>query len=372
MKKDKLKIYLLELFLVLFLTGTLFSNRLLTNKLVISLFLVLYAIIVKKNVSSIKSISIHEKEVRNYMIVFAIFYIIIYYLIGYYVGYYKATYQFSIWVLINQIIPIILIIISSEILRKEFLSAKSNIALILTFVFGVLVDLVIYTNIYNLSNLQGFLEAMGYVFFASIASNLLYNYISINFGIKSNIIYRIIITIYLYIIPITPDVHIYFKSFARIIYPIIILLVLFDTYEDSTRALTIRNRKVKGFISIVVMVLIILFTMLISCRFKYGLIVVGSNSMMGALEKGDALLFDSKDNNIMEGQVILYKKEDVTIIHRVVRIEEVNGVKQIYTKGDNNAQEDIGFITYENLQGIAKFKIKKLGLPTIWVNELFK
>ena len=147
---------------------------------------------------------------------------------------------------------------------------------------------------------------------------------------------------------------------------------LFDTYEDSTRALTIRNRKVKGFISIVVMVLIILFTMLISCRFKYGLIVVGSNSMMGALEKGDALLFDSKDNNIMEGQVILYKKEDLTIIHRVVRIEEVNGVKQIYTKGDNNAQEDIGFITYENLQGIAKFKIKKLGLPTIWVNELFK
>ena len=371
MKKDKLKIYVLELFLVLFLMGTLFSNRLLTNKIIISIFLVIYAFITKKSINSIKSISVREKEVRNYMIVFAIFYLIIYYLIGYYVGYYRATYQFGIWVLMHQIIPIILIIISSEILRKEFLSAENKSSLILTFIFGVLVDLVIYTNIYNLNNLQGFLEAVGYVFFASIASNLLYNYISINFGIKSNIIYRIIITIYLYIIPITPDVHMYFKSFARIVYPIIILLVLVDTYEDSTKALTIQNRKVKGIVTVLVMVMILSFTMLISCRFRYGLIVVGSNSMKNALEKGDVLLFDSKNNNIIEGQVVLFKKDNITVIHRIVRIEETNGIKKIYTKGDNNPQEDSGYITYNDLRGVAKFRIKKMGLLTIWVNELF-
>ena len=271
----------------------------------------------------------------------------------------------------HQIIPIILIIISSEILRKEFLSAENKSSLILTLIFGVLVDLVIYTNIYNLNNLQGFLEAVGYVFFASIASNLLYNYISINFGIKSNIIYRIIITIYLYIIPITPDVHMYFKSFARIVYPIIILLVLVDTYEDSTKALTIQNRKVKGIVTVLVMVMILSFTMLISCRFRYGLIVVGSNSMKNALEKGDVLLFDSKDNNIIEGQVVLFKKDNITVIHRIVRIEETNGIKKIYTKGDNNPQEDSGYITYNDLRGVAKFRIKKMGLLTIWVNELF-
>ena len=65
------------------------------------------------------------------------------------------------------------------------------------------------------------------------------------------------------------------------------------------------------------------------------------------------------------------KKDNIIVIHRIVRIEETNGVKKIYTKGDNNPQEDIGYITYDDLRGVAKLRIKKMGLPTIWINELF-
>ena len=371
MKKDKLRLYILEIFLILFLIITLFSARLLSTKIAISIFLVIYAIIVKMNIKSSKTISIREKEVSKYMFIFAVLYLTLYYLIGYYVGYYRATYKFSFWTLYTQIIPIILIIYSSEILRKEFLNDKSKFSYIVTFIYGVLIDLIVYTSISNLNDLSSFLDAFGYVCFASVAASLLYNYISVNFGMKPNIIYRIITTIYLYIIPITPDVHMYFKSFARIIYPILILLVLIDSYEKKGKILTIKNKKFRTVMTFITLLIIGIFTMLISCKFKYGLIVIGSNSMINTLDKGDAVVYNSKYKDLNEGEIILYKKNNIIIVHRIVRIEDADGVRKFYTKGDSNINEDDEYRTYDDIIGIVNLRIKKIGLPTIWVNELF-
>lgn len=373
MKKDKIRLYVLQLVLILLLSITLFSNILLPNKKIIALFLLMYMFIVKRKIGSISNTSIHKKEVNKYMFLFALLYLIIYYVIGYYVGYYKATYRFGLWTIINQILPIVLIIVSSEVLRSKFISDKDRISLIMTYIFGILIDFIIYANIYDLTNLSGFLEALGYVFFASIASNLLYNYVSYNFGIIPNIIYRIIITIYLYIIPITPDVHIYFKSFARIVYPILIYITLANSYEKKNKALAIRSKKTNNILMAITLILVLLFTMLISCKFKYGLIVVGSSSMKEAMEKGDAILFNTKVNidKLKEGKVILFKKDDKIIIHRLISIDKINNEYRLYTKGDNNSDIDEGYVTKDNLYGVAELKIRKIGLPTLWIHEIF-
>ena len=371
MKKNNSRIFLLESFLILFLILILFSTRLFFSKIAISAFLLFYAVLVRKTIKSVNTISFREKEVRKYMFIFSIFYIVIYYIIGFYVGYYRAVYKFSFYTLLHYIIPIILIIYSSELLRREFLSIKSKFSIIITFIYGILIDLIIYTNTYNLGNINGFLEAIGYVFLASIASNLLYNYLSKNFGIWPNVIYRIITTVYLYIIPITPDVHMYFKTFARIVYPIVILLVLTNTYEGKSKALMIKNAKMRNIVSAVTIVFICMFTMLISCNFRYGLIVIGSNSMMNELNKGDAVIFDTNIKELKKGQIVLYKKNDITIVHRIIDIEEINGNKMYYTKGDNNKEADTGYRTYEDIKGIVELKIRNVGILTVWINELF-
>lgn len=371
MKKDKIRLYILQFFLILILLVSFFSNKLLINKISIAIFLLLYALFVRKIIRSSKNISIHSKEVEKYMAVFGLLYLALYYLIGLYIGYYNATYKFNFWVLYTQILPLIVIIISSEILRREFIHDKSKLSFISTILIGILIDLAIYTNLNSLSTIDGFLESLGYVFISSIASNILYNYISINFGIKPNIIYRLITTIYLYIIPITPDVSMYFKSFARIVYPILILLVLIDSYEKKGKILTIKNKKFRDILTVFMIVIVILFTMLISCKFKYGLIVIGSNSMINTLDKGDAVVYNSKYTDLKEGQVILYKKNNIIIVHRIIRIEETDGIKRIYTKGDSNVNADEGYRTNDDIIGIVNLRIKKIGLPTIWVNELF-
>ncbi len=374
MKKGLYKIYALQLFIIIFFVSILITSKVLTNKMLIALILVLYAFITRKIISRTHQSSIYKKDITKYMTIFAILYVVLYYVIGIYVGYYVSAYKFGIHTIINYIIPSILIIITSEIIRNEFLSEKTNASRINTLIFTVLVDLVMYVNIYNIFNLNEFLEAIGYIFFASIVSNILFNYISEEFGIVPNIIYRIITTIYLYIIPFTPDVYIYFKSVCRMLYPLLIYIVLKSVYEKDKKVITVHNRKLKAASTIISIVIMAIVAMLISCKFTYGMLVIGSGSMTGTLDKGDAIIYkNSKDiKDIKKGDIILYSTNTKIIVHRVVKIEDINDEIRLYTKGDNNIQQDSGYVTRKTFKGKVKLKIAKIGQPTIWINEFFE
>ena len=113
--------------------------------------------------------------------------------------------------------------------------------------------------------------------------------------------------------------------------------------------------------------------MLISCQFKYGILVIGSGSMTGAINKGDAIFFvqyDSKEK-IEIGQVIIFNREGMQIVHRVVDIKNINGETRYTTKGDANQENDDGYITNEDITGICKFRIAYIGYPTIWIRDMF-
>lgn len=373
MKKDKLNIYLLEVVLIAVFLIALFSNRLFSNKIIISMFLLIYAIIVKLKINRSRTISIQKKEITLAMLIFAIFYVGFYYIIGYYTGYYYAIYKFSINVIFRYIIPVTLIIISTEVIRNEFFSDKSRMSRILTLITTVLIDVVTYTNIYRITNLDKLLTALGYVLFASISCNLLFNYINNRYGMKPNIIYRLITILYLYIIPITPDVFIYFQTFCRIIYPIFIYIFIDNYYGEKKKILSLKSRKIGTILTTLVTVVMVSIIMLISCKFKYGVLVVGSGSMSGAIEIGDAVVYNSheKIKDIDIGDVIVYSKDSRYIIHRVVDKENINGEYRLYTKGDNNIQADAGYVTEDKLVGNVNIKVRKIGLPTVWLNQMF-
>ena len=140
------------------------------------------------------------------MTIIGLIYIAIMYMLGIYIGFYNATVKLSTWSLINYIIPYIVIIISIENIRKTILLKEDK-------------------------TLSDYYMLIGFVMFTSIANNMLYNYtIKKHRNCKAIIIYRIITTIYVYIIPIIPNMHILFESIIRIIVPYIIFLVL----EKST------------------------------------------------------------------------------------------------------------------------------------------
>lgn len=374
MKREELKYFILEFLAILFFLIILLTSKVSFNKMLIAIFLVLYAYITTKIINRPKQLSLYRKEVTKYLLAFALIYVALYYVVGIYVGYYKSIYKFGFDTLFKFIIPIVLIIISSEIIRNQLLACKNKLSVANTVILSVVIDLVVYVNVYNLFDIEEFLQALGYIFFASIISNILYNYTSNKFGPMPNIVYRIITSIYVYIIPIVPDVYIYFKSVCRMVYPLLIYLVLRSVYEKDKKIEKNTNKGFKFFSTTLLVVMMAILALLISCKFTYGMLVIGSGSMTGTIDKGDAIIFRASNNikEVKKGDIILFGSGDKVIVHRVVNIEDINDEIRLYTKGDNNLQQDAGYITKDEFKGFVVFKIKQIGQPTLWINDLFK
>ena len=201
MKKDTLKIYILEilLFFILFFALIVLNN---TSYINMAIVLSLYAFISKKLLKRKKILSIYKKQVVILMIILALVYLGSYYLLGFVVNdFVKSSLTFNFKVLYRFIIPITLIIISSEVIRYVFLSQRIKIRLfkreynlsqLFTFINLVFIDLIIYTKVYDITRYNDFLMIIGFILFASISNNLLYNYVSNRYGIIGNIVYIMI------------------------------------------------------------------------------------------------------------------------------------------------------------------------------------
>lgn len=380
MRRDKFKIYTLELILIIFLFFAVFTSSI--NRITLSIILLIYMSIVHILLKNKKINSIFNKQVMIWMTIFALVYIGLFYLLGLYFGFMHSKVLFSIKTIFKYIIPLIIIIVSSEIIRKTFLTQNGkirikkigtiNLSVVFTYIIMVLIDFIIYNGIYNLSTLDDFLVVLGFVLFASLSCNLLYNYISIRYGEKSIIIYRLITILYIYIIPIVPDVYVFFQSFLRMIYPYLIYLFFDKNFSRFDFIVSYRDRKNEVIGNTILIVVLTLFIMLISCQFKYGILVVGSESMTGTINKGDAVIYERYDKEkINEGSVIIFNYNDIRTIHRVDEIKRVNGVNRYYTKGDANSKRDEGYVTDDKIFGVVKLKVKYIGYPTLWLREMF-
>ena len=97
-------------------------------------------------------------------------------------------------------------------------------------------DVILASNIKSESSLKDYFELITYTVLPSIASNILYTYMILNYrNSKSIIWYRIITTIYRYIIPIIPDIHVLFESIIRMVTPFIIYQILVLLYEKKEK-----------------------------------------------------------------------------------------------------------------------------------------
>ena len=172
-------------------------------------------------------------------------------------------------------------------------------------------------------------------------------------------------------IPFIPNMYEYLRTFLRMLYPMIVYMYIEKYYfEDKYKPSPQEERKKIASISIT-SILILMVIGLVSCKLSYGVLVIGSESMSGSIEKGDVVLFH-RTNDIKEGDVIVFHYDDIKIVHRVTSARNVNGVMRYTTKGDANVSEDEGYVTRDSLMGKVLFRIKYIGKPTLWLHDIFK
>lgn len=319
-----------------------------------------------------KVANINKKKIIILISALSVIHILLLYFIGIFVGFYKNANSFNHTRFFNTILPYIIIVLCSEIIRQVFVTKKSKKNTVFVTIGLILAEITTYLNQYSFDTLNESLMLVGYVFFPAISTNLLCNYVIKRYGLIPNLIYRIFTSLYVYIFAILPDIYIFFQSVYRIIYPYILYIIMDLFFEKNSFEKITKNKKVSYVSLFICIILITAIVMLVSCKFKYGILVVGSSSMAGTINKGDAVVFERYDKQTLEkGQIIVFIKDNIKTIHAIEATQVKNNEIIYYTKGTNNQQRDEGYRTDADILGVVKFKVILIGWPTIWLNDLF-
>ncbi len=312
-----------------------------------------------------------HREVTMVMGLMALLILMLYYLTGLSYGFYKNPIPSHF--IYRYTIPIALTIIASELLRSIFLQQKNKWVTVLSYIAMVLLECLLLSKLNVFDSFTKFRDFTAMILFPAIAGNLLYHYLSRRYGMLPNILFRLPMTLYPYLlgyIPKTPDA---FVAFFKLLLPLIIFFFIRMLYQKRHFAAHQKKSIFSTILGIIVVILMALTLMLISCQFRYGLLVVGSESMTGTVDKGDCVIYEEYTGQVIPNEVIaVFKSGGTTYIHRVVDIENIDGQTRYYTKGDANEGIDAGYVTNGDIIGIVTHKVKYIGLPTIWIRDLFK
>ena len=317
-------------------------------------------------------LSIRRWQVLFLMATSAALYMMIYYLTGTRFGFVTVSSRLSLSSYTQNIIPIAIMIIAIEIIRAVLLAQKNTFARVMTYLGCVAADLIIYGGGWT-GDFGGFMNIVGLILIPALASELLFHYISENYGMYPNIAYRFIVVVLQQMIPMEPALPDALKAFMRFFVPLLILLFIRTLYEKRKTFVTLRRKAVERVFCVIAVVVMISIVMLVSGQFLFGLVVIGSGSMTGELDVGDAAIYEKYDDDKIEvGQVIVFNRNGVKVIHRVTEISTINGQTRYYTKGDANPSADAGYIVDSDIVGVVRFKVRYLGYPSLWLRQLIE
>ena len=373
MKKERRLIILEIIFGLIVLVAMFFNDYI--NRQIFAIVLLIYMLFNKLLLKNGKITYSISRKISILLIIMGSIYVAFLYFLGLFTGFYYSTVQLSLWSVFNYIIPYAAIIISTEIIRKNILLKENKISKYVVLAIMVILDIVLSTNIYNLKTVNDYFTLISFIIISSIANNMFFYYIIIKYRSSIGIIiYRLITTLYMYILPITPNIYIFLESVIRIIVPYILYVIIETLYNKKNEIISIKQRQKNTISFIVCCIIIIVIVMLISCQFKYGVLVVGSESMTGTIDKGDLVLYEryNEEEQINVGDIIVFQEDDTKIIHRIIE-KRFNGKNTIYyTQGDANLNRDDGYRLYDEIIGKVKLKLPYVGYFTLWINDLLK
>lgn len=137
-----------------------------------------------------------------------------------------------------------------------------------------------------------------------------------------------------------------------------------------------KMQKIKKAISIIVILILIPILLIsivilvdshthpneVSSFFGWKPFIVLSGSMETQISAGDIVVVKEIDTNeLKKGDIIAFKDGNIVITHRIDEVTEIDGKTQYITKGDNNNTQDIGYVSPEQIEGVFKFKVSRLG-----------
>jgi len=330
---------------------------------------VLTILLVKKR----STLSIQKKEVLLLSVIIGALYAILIQLTGIFFGFYKNPYFVTPKILLMTLLPLVVIIVATELIRAVFLAQKNTFASVMTYLSCVLAEILAFSNLAGITGFNQFMDLVGLTLFPALSANAYYHFVSRRFGALPNIAYRIITTLYVYFLPNVTAMSDALLACVKIFLPLILFALMSALFEKKKK-FALQKRKHLSVVGVVLTMIVgAAFAALVSCQFRFGALVIATESMTGEINKGDMVIYERyEDQTIEEGQVIVFLRDGNKIVHRVVDIEHIGDEIRYYTKGDANNTWDVGYVTDGEIVGTTRTKVAYVGFPTLWLRELLE
>ncbi len=296
------------------------------------------------------------------------------YALGIILGFRRGFLYHDLFSFIKNIAFVLVITVEIEIIRyivakKCFQNEKLLVVFtVLSSIYNVFMEM----NMGVLTTSEDKFIFLSTIIFPIMASEALCSFMTYKTGMLSSLIYKLVINLYIYILPIVPDLGDYIYSVANILLPFILyntLNKMIIKYDKEKQQLKKINRVV--FVTPLV-VLFIILVILVSGIFNHKLIAVASNSMVPMYSRGDAVIYEKVNVESLEvGDILAFKKDDIIVTHRIVKIWKRGDQYFFTTKGDNNNGNDSYMPKEADVLGRVRLSFKYIGYPTVLINEFF-
>ena len=322
-------------------------------------------------------ITILTKNVFKVVLLYLILAFLVMYGLGIFVGFLKNAYSLDALSLFNNIFIPIVVIILVELIRYVVIGANKDKKSVIIIVTILLTIFELFTSIraIDLNDLAATFNITATIILPTIFKNILLSYLTYHVGYKIPIFYRLIMDIYLFVVPVIPSLGNYVNSMILISLPILIYIGVFSLIDDrNSKPEPLFNKKIFTVWDIPVAVLLITLIALISGFFPYYMIGIGSESMNPVIRKGDAVIIKKINNEtkLKKGDIIAYSSGSLVIVHRIKEIKNDGKNSTYITKGDANNGSDPREVSRSQIKGIVKMDIPVIAWPTVWLTELFK
>ena len=319
----------------------------------------------------------NTKKFTKLTIVSIIVYLLAIYSSGLVIGFLSNSYSLKPLTIISNIYNVVFFGITIELFRYVFINAKENYGkkgyiYVITFLITLL-ESNLYMNNYAFSTINSSFKFVTITFLPILIKNIMCSYLVEKTDYRVSILYRMIMDVDIYIIPIQPDLDDFFLSVTSIVLPYIILMYATRIVESkqitSIDSFIVKEKTLIKLSDIPYMILMVSFACVILGIGPFKLIGIETGSMTPKINIGDAVMINKlcDKESLKKGDIIAYENDEHTII--VHRIYKVNKDNTYITKGDYNNSADVKYVSNDQVKGKVMFKIPFIAYPKIFFKK---
>ena len=317
-----------------------------------------------------------SKDIMLIIGIVVLLYWLIIYIVGYFSGFLMNSYQRSFFGITKNVLYGFGLIASSEMFRHMFLRRRNDNKKIFVLTILVISMLEIVTK-FSANQLDSNVQILKLLFSVVVpifSKNIFLSFITLKVGCISSILYRSLMELPLYIVPIIPNLGYYIENLVITILPLIILLIIYKLYysDDGKIASSRMYNKINKISNVIYSFIVILLlgvVLLVSGIGRYIVYTIGSASMEDTINVGDVVVIDKKDKEFKENDIIAFYHNDVILVHRIIKIYKDAYGEYYQTKGDNNETADSWLVKEKDVVGQYRMRFRWIGWPTVKLNE---